>query len=59
MRLLVTGGAGYIGSHFVAAALDQGLREIVVVDDLSTGLRRRIPQGVDCLLYTSPSPRDS
>lgn len=47
MRLLVTGGAGYIGSHFVAAALDQGLREIVVVDDLSTGLRRRIPQCVE------------
>lgn len=46
MRLLVTGGAGYIGAHFVAAALDAGISDIVVVDDLSTGLRRRVPDEV-------------
>lgn len=45
MRLLVTGGAGYIGSHFVSAARRQGLDEILIIDDLSTGLRRRVPQG--------------
>ena len=36
MRVLVTGGAGYIGSHLVDALLDDG-HEIAVVDDLSTG----------------------
>lgn len=47
MRLLVTGGAGYIGSHFVSEALRQGGYEIVVIDDLSTGLSRRIPDTAD------------
>jgi UDP-glucose 4-epimerase len=45
MTVLVTGGAGYIGSHFVLALLDRG--EIpVVLDDLSTGHRSAIPDGV-------------
>ncbi|GAG06528.1 unnamed protein product, partial [marine sediment metagenome] len=36
MRILVTGGAGYIGSHLVDALMAQG-HEIYVVDNLSTG----------------------
>jgi UDP-glucose 4-epimerase len=36
MRLLVTGGAGYIGSVVAAQLLDDG-HEVVVLDDLSTG----------------------
>jgi len=38
MSILITGGAGYIGSHMVLAALDRG-EEVVVLDNLSTGIR--------------------
>jgi UDP-glucose 4-epimerase len=37
MTILVTGGAGYIGSHMVYALIDAG-EEVVVLDNLSTGL---------------------
>ena len=37
MAVLVTGGAGYIGSHMVLALRDAGHDDIVVLDDLSTG----------------------
>lgn len=42
---LVTGGAGYIGGHTVARLHAQGHR-VVVLDDLSTGLTQRLPEGV-------------
>jgi UDP-glucose 4-epimerase len=42
MTVLVTGGAGYIGSHMALELLDAGERT-VVLDDLSTGLARAVP----------------
>ena len=41
MKILVTGGAGYIGSH-VVIALCEGGYEVVVLDDLSTGNREAV-----------------
>ena len=43
--ILVTGGAGYIGSHAVLALLSAGWRP-VVLDDLSNGVRAAVPPGV-------------
>ncbi len=43
--VLVTGGAGFIGSHVADALFAQGYR-VVVLDDLSTGDLRRVPPGV-------------
>jgi UDP-glucose 4-epimerase len=45
MTVLVTGGAGYIGSHMVHALLDAGER-VVVLDNMSTGFRWAVPEGV-------------
>jgi UDP-glucose 4-epimerase len=45
VRLLVTGGAGYVGSVCAAALLEAG-HEVVVLDDLSTGHRDAVP--TDC-----------
>ena len=42
MRVLVTGGAGYIGSHVVRQLVERG-DDVLVVDDLETGDERRIP----------------
>lgn len=44
MKILVTGGAGFIGSHVAEAFLAEA-EEVVVVDNLSMGLRENVPQG--------------
>jgi UDP-glucose 4-epimerase len=43
--VLVTGGAGYIGSHAVLALLDRGW-PVAVIDNLTTGFRFAVPEGV-------------
>ena len=43
MNILVTGGAGFIGSHMAKRHLQDGHR-VVIVDDLSTGRRERLPE---------------
>ena len=52
MTVLVTGGAGYIGSHMVHALADAGER-VVVLDNLSTGFTWAIPQGVPLIVGES------
>ena len=42
---LVTGGAGYIGAHVVKSLLENDFK-VVIVDDLSTGLERKVPPNV-------------
>ncbi|HJL40312.1 MAG TPA: NAD-dependent epimerase/dehydratase family protein [Myxococcales bacterium LLY-WYZ-16_1] len=44
MRVLVTGGAGFIGSHVAEALVEHG-HDVVVLDDLSTGRRENVPAG--------------
>ncbi|MEO2037603.1 MAG: NAD-dependent epimerase/dehydratase family protein, partial [Martelella sp.] len=42
MTILVTGGAGYVGSHMAYALVDRG-EKVVVLDDLSTGHGELVP----------------
>jgi UDP-glucose 4-epimerase len=48
-RFLVTGGAGYVGSHLVAALVERG-ETVVVLDNLRTGHRRAVPPDVQLVV---------
>jgi UDP-glucose 4-epimerase len=45
VRVLLTGGAGFIGSHVAEKLLERG-HEVAILDDLSSGKRENIPEGV-------------
>src|SRR5882757_6777133 len=57
MAILVTGGAGYIGSHMVHALVDAG-ESVVVLDNLSTGFNWAVAKGVPLVIgETGDQPR--
>ncbi|MGA7577939.1 MAG: NAD-dependent epimerase/dehydratase family protein [Desulfobaccales bacterium] len=49
-KILLTGGAGFIGSHLAEAFLRQG-HEVAVVDNLSSGRREQVPAGAQFYPY--------
>ena len=55
MAILVTGGAGYIGSHLVHALSDLG-EQAVVIDDLSAGFRKLLPPDIPLYVGNCRNP---
>ena len=57
MRAIVTGGAGFIGSHVVEALLARG-DEVAALDDLSSGKRENVPEGARLVVADLRRPLD-
>ena len=57
MKILVTGGAGYIGSHVVLVLCEQGY-DVSVLDDLSTGNREAVDERADFILGSTLNSDD-
>ena len=57
LTVLVTGGAGFIGSHVAEALVARG-EDVVVLDDLSSGKRENLPEGVDFVEGDVREPQD-
>jgi UDP-glucose 4-epimerase len=55
MKILLTGGAGFIGSHVADAYLAAG-HQVVIVDDLSSGSRKNMPAGAVFYLMNIGNP---
>ena len=56
MKVLVTGGAGFIGSHVVDRLLQEG-HDVVVVDNLVTGKRKNVPKAVQFYKLDIENPK--
>ena len=48
MKVILTGGAGFIGSHIADELIDKGAK-VIVIDDLSSGVLANVPKGVEFL----------
>ncbi|MBS7612407.1 SDR family oxidoreductase [Candidatus Bathyarchaeota archaeon] len=57
MKVLITGGAGFIGSHLADALIDMGY-EVRVFDNLSVGSRKDL-EGLDAFIYGDVRDRDA
>jgi UDP-glucose 4-epimerase len=57
VAVLVTGGAGFIGSHVAEALVARG-EEVVVLDDLSSGKRENLPDGIELVEGDVREPQD-
>lgn len=53
MKVLITGGAGFVGSSLADALLEKGKYEIVIVDNMLTGRAENIPQHPHCRFIKS------
>jgi UDP-glucose 4-epimerase len=57
VAVLITGGAGFIGSHVAEALVARG-EDVVVLDDLSSGKRENLPDGVELVEGDVREPQD-